>query len=96
MSKARTTYDIDGIAVKLPPNGRIGSQIEFTFRAVRNAGAAGIALYKALSLTGTAARYGDRYRAAWCRFADANPNLLESGRFGKSGAFGYRWIGPNA
>lgn len=93
---SKTQKAIDGVPVNIPANGRIGIQISRTFHAIRNAGSEGIALYKALDLTGTAARYGDRYRTAWSRFAQANPHLFESGKFGKGGAFGYRWIGPNA
>ncbi len=87
-----TTREDHGICWALPYRGRIGCQISWTLGAIIDAhrDGAGIALYAAMSLRGTAQKYGDRYKSAFMRFAAANTDLLECGSTGPRGGFGYR------
>ena len=83
-------HEIDGIPVNIPPRGRIGSAIAYTFRAIKRNGA--MALYSAQALEGRAKRYEGKYRTAFIRFADANRDILEPGPVGPRGGWGYRYV----
>jgi hypothetical protein len=86
-----TKVTIRGIEFELPYRGRMGCQIERTL--VNIIESEGIALYRAMGLQGRAKSYAGRYRNAFIRFAEQNPDLLEAGPWGPKGGWGYRLKG---
>lgn len=87
-----TTVQFQGHEFTLPYRGKFGCQIQSTLAGIMRS-KSGIALYAAMGLTGRAKSYGGRYKAAFQRFAYANPDKLREGNPGPKGGYGFRFIG---
>jgi hypothetical protein len=85
------TFEFMNITFNYPPSGKFGDNVRGTLSSIIRH-PEGIALYKAMGLRGRAKSYEGRYRRAFINFAEANDDILEEGKVGPRGGFGYRLI----